>query len=346
MSFFENAEKSEILADNFQRKIYSDRLAITFAEYTEIMDDFAEDVEKGLTSNPKFLLPKYFYDSKGSELFEEITRLEEYYPTEVERSIIQDISGKLPLLLNGISTIIEIGSGSSNKTRHIIESFTENRDNINYVPLDISDIIVDSSKYLVKRFDNITIEGIVAEYNGGLEIASEINQKPKLYLFLGSSIGNFTFDESIQFLDNLCSSMDKHDRLLIGFDRIKDREVLHNAYDDSQGVTAKFNLNILDRINQELDADFDLDSFDHQIKFNEDKSRIEMHLVSNKLQRVKINDLDLQIQFEAAESIHTENSYKYSQKMIKKLADASGFEIENNFMDNQKYFSLCLFKKS
>jgi L-histidine Nalpha-methyltransferase len=344
LSFESNSEKFETLVESFQRTSLSEKLAIISLENPVITGDFAEDVRRGLTSNPKYLFPKYFYDSKGSELFEEITRLKEYYPTEVERSIIKSISKTLPLLNSNISTIVEIGSGSSNKTRHIIESFSAARDNVYYAPLDISDIIIESSKNLLKQFENISIEGIISEYENGLEIASEINHEPKLYLFLGSSIGNFTHDESISFLNNLSSIMKKDDRLLIGFDRIKDREVLQNAYDDSKGITAKFNLNILDRINFELNADFNLSSFDHFAKFNEEKSRIEMHLVSQKRQTVNIEDLDVQINFEAGETIHTENSYKYTQTMINNLADESGFEIVENFTDSLNYFSMCLFK--
>ncbi len=344
MDFINNLAKLDSLVDSFKRDIYSKRLAVISLENPVSNGDFADDVKTGLTDSNKYLFPKYFYDSKGSELFEEITKLEEYYPTEVERSIIKSISWKLPQLNSNISTIVEIGSGSSKKTQHIIEAFSHDRDKVYYVPLDISDILIESSKNLLKLFDNIFVEGIISEYENGLEIASEINHEPKLYLFLGSSIGNFTYDESIEFLNTVSSIMREQDRLLIGFDRIKDMEVLQNAYDDSKGVTAKFNLNILDRINNELNADFDLNAFEHQVRFNKEKSRIEMHLVSNKLQRVNIEELETQTQFEAGETIHTENSYKYTQTMINRLAERSGFLIEENFMDSREYFSLCLFK--
>ena len=344
MVFSNNLAKLDSLVDSFKREIYSERFAVISLENPVSNGDFADDVKTGLTNSTKYLFPKYFYDSKGSELFEEITKLEEYYPTETERSIIKNISIRLPQLDANISTIVEIGSGSSEKTRHIIEAFSHARDKVYYVPLDISDIIIESSKKLLQEFENIYIEGIISEYENGLQIASEVNEGPKLYLFLGSSIGNFTHEESIVFLDNLSSIMKEHDRLLIGFDRIKDRNILQKAYDDSKGVTAKFNLNILERINKELNADFNLNAFDHLAKFNEEKSRIEMHLVSNKLQKVTIRDIDQQIQFEAGETIHTENSYKYTQTMINRLAEESGFKIEENFTDSRDYFSLCLFK--
>jgi dimethylhistidine N-methyltransferase len=313
-------------------------------ENTVSTGDFAGDVKVGLTNNFKYLLPKYFYDAKGSELFEQITKLEEYYPTEIERSIIKNISRKLQKVNVNISTIVEIGSGSSNKTRHIIEAFSQNRKKVYYIPLDISDIIIESSKKLLQNFENIFIEGIVSEYENGLQLASEINEDPKFYLFLGSSIGNFTYEESINFLNKLSSIMHSHDRLLVGFDRLKNREILHKAYDDTKGITAKFNLNILERVNKELNADFNLDAFEHMVKFNEEKSRIEMHLVSNKLQKVTIGDLELQIHFEAGETIHTENSYKYTPAMIEKLSQDSGFEIEEIFKDNKEYFNLYMFK--
>ena len=344
MALSNNFKKLDSLADSFQRKTYNDRLAIISLENLVSNGNFADDVKNGLTSKKKYLLPKYFYDSKGSDLFEEIMRLDEYYPTETERSIIKNISESLPQLDGKLSTIVEIGSGSSEKTRHIIEAFSNTRDKVYYIPLDISDIIIESSQKLLQEFENISIEGIISEYENGLQIASAANEDPKLYLFLGSSIGNFTFEDSIDFLDNLSSIMQPHDRLLIGFDRIKDRDILRRAYDDSIGVTAKFNLNILERINKELKANFNLNAFDHLAKFNEEKSRIEMHLVSKKLQTVKIDDLELQVHFEAGETIHTENSYKYTPEMIDKLSQESGLQIEKIFTDRKDYFSLVLFQ--
>jgi L-histidine Nalpha-methyltransferase len=330
--------------DNSEVKKITDRLSIITPPDSGSIEDFASDVRRGLTSFSKYLLPKYFYDNRGSELFEKITGLKEYYPTEVERSIIKNISRILPQIDKNISTIVEIGSGSSNKTKHIIRSYSESRDKVNYIPIDISEIIIQSSLNLLDNYCNVIIDGIIADYEYGLEIVPDLSDEPKLYLFLGSSIGNFTFNESINFLSNISSMMTAQDKLLIGFDRIKDRKVLNKAYDDNQGVTAKFNLNILERINRELNADFNLNEFEHQVRFNEEESRIEMHLVSAKLQTVNIKDLDLQINFEIGESIHTENSYKYSEVMINKLAEGSGLEIVENFTDEQKYFSLCLFQ--
>ena len=183
MSFLYNSEKFDSLEENFQRTFITDRLAIISLKNPLETGDFAEDVMRGLKSNPKYLPPKYFYDSKGSKLFEKITRLKEYYLTETERSIIKSISKNLPKLNSNISTIVEIGSGSSNKTRHIIEAFSNVKDDVYYMPLDISDIIIESSKKLLKQFDNISIEGIISEYENGLEMASDVNNKPKLYLF-------------------------------------------------------------------------------------------------------------------------------------------------------------------
>jgi len=334
----------DTLLDNYNKFELYDKSCIYKPKNPVSNGDLSEDIRIGLTNPAKYLLPKYFYDTKGSKLFEEITQLEEYYPTEVERSIIKNISSLLPHFDTNISTIVEIGSGSSNKTHHILKAYLDVRDEVHYIPMDISDIIIESSENLLNKFDNLFVEGIIADYDSGLEVVSYLTEKPKLYLFLGSSIGNFTHNESINFLSNLSSMMSSQDRLLIGFDRVKDRNVLLNAYDDKSGVTAKFNLNILERINKELNANFDLNAFDHQVLFNEEKSRIEMHLVSNKLQEVNIANLNLQVQFQIDESIHTENSYKYSDKMINNLAKESGFDIEENFADDLDYFSLCVFK--
>lgn len=344
MSISNNLSVFSSLIDNSEIKKITDKINMIIPPEYASSVTFGDDVRIGLTNSQKFLSPKYFYDRKGSELFEEITKLKEYYPTEVERSIIRKISAILPQTDKNISTIVEIGSGSSNKTRHIIEAYAQLRNNVHFIPIDISDIIIHSSEDLIEHYDNLNIDGIIADYEYGLRIVPELTEESKLFLFLGSSIGNFTYDESINFLSNVSSMMTAQDKFLVGFDRKKDEEILFAAYDDQQGVTAQFNLNILSRINTELRADFDLNAFGHHVRFNEEKSRIEMHLVSKKLQKVTIKDLDLKIHFQAGETIHTENSYKYTDAMINKLAKQSGFDIIENFTDERHYFSLCLFQ--
>lgn len=327
-----------------EEEINVERLKIIRLDNFPKTNSFAEDVKIGLTSENKFLLPKYFYDIRGSELFEQICDTDEYYPTRAEISILKNLSSTISERNKEKNLIVELGSGSSYKTNYILQSFLEIRDKLHYIPIDVSDILVESSKILINKYEKLFITGLVSFYEEGIDYAVNIDKSPKLILFLGSSIGNFTHKEAIEFMKMLRNDITAEDRLLIGFDLIKDREVLMNAYDDKAGITAEFNLNILHRINSELDADFDASQFEHSAIFNEEKSRMEMHLISKEDQTVTIKEIDEVIKFKKGETIHTENSYKFTHEMINNLAEESGMEFSDSYTDEKKYFALCAFK--
>lgn len=308
--------------------------------------DFENDVLKGLTSHPKSMPAKYFYDHAGSLLFEDICKTEDYYPTRTEEKILRENIENIFEQTKNIQTIVELGSGTSIKTKIILKYFSDNKGAFEYFPIDVSDILETTVEKLKIEFPKINITGIMSEYEEGIEKINELSDKPKLIIFLGSSIGNFTPGEATNLLKVIVNNMNEQDYFLIGFDLIKDREVLRKAYNDSDGVTEAFNLNLLKRINSELGADFDLNNFAHRAFFNEKESRIEMHLVSKNLQYVKFPKQNKEIFFDEGESIHTENSYKFSDEMILNITTSAGLQKLTLWKDENKYFSLWLFKKN
>jgi dimethylhistidine N-methyltransferase len=329
---------------HFSYKQISDRLELYIYKKSLQQNSFAEDVKKGLTSTPKALLPKYFYDEKGSLLFEEICKTEDYYPTRTEESILKTYSNEIAEKCNK-EVISELGSGSSYKTGYLLEAFLKQKPGLKYIPLDVSTILIESSEKLIEKYDGLYITGIIAEYLKGFKIVKEAEPRDKLVIFLGSSIGNFTFEYSIKFLKAITKEMNPGDMFLIGFDLKKDEEVLRKAYNDSEGVTALFNLNLLERINRELDADFDVSKFEHMAEFNREKSRMEMYLISKEEQNINIKGINETVHFDNGERIHTENSYKYNDDMIEELAAASGLRWIKTWNDDKRYFALSLFEK-
>ena len=230
---------------------------------TKIEKSFAEEISYSLSQNSKFISPKFFYDRKGSDLFESICSLPEYYPTKTEISILKKLKHELSSYLDENMNLVELGSGASVKTRLILDIFTTLQDETEYFPIDISEILTESSEQLLKDYDTLHITGIIDTYEGGLEFLKNYDNKKNLIIFLGSSFGNFAPDDGKLFLDKIFLTMNSGDLFLIGLDLVKDKKILESAYDDSKGTTAKFNLNVLSRINDELDADFDLDNFSH-----------------------------------------------------------------------------------
>lgn len=329
---------------HFSYKQESERLELYRYKKSLQQDSFAEDVKKGLTASPKFLLPKYFYDEKGSLLFEEICKTDDYYPTRTEEGILRTYSDEIAEKCNK-EVISELGSGSSYKTGYILESFLRVRPELKYIPLDVSTILIESSERLIEKYNGLYITGIIAEYLKGFRIIKKAEPRDKLVIFLGSSIGNFTFEYSIEFLKAISKEMNPDDMFLIGFDLKKDEEVLRRAYNDSEGVTARFNLNLLERINRELDGNFDISKFEHTAEFNHEKSRMEMYLISKEEQDISINGIGETIHFDKGERIHTENSYKYNDDMIEELAAASGLRWIKTWNDDKRYFALSLFEK-
>lgn len=329
----------------YQEEKINDRLSVFRVENGNGKNTFAEDVRYGLTEFPKGLHPKYFYDSKGSELFERICETPEYYVTRTESSILKKSASEIAGLNSDKKVIVELGSGSSVKTRYIISSFINNQGSITYIPIDVSDILIESAKSLLNDFEGLNIKGIISEYEEALEVVNEVVTEPKIIVFLGSSIGNFTQFEARELIEEISSVMNEHDSFLIGFDLVKDINVLNAAYDDSYGITAKFNLNLLERINNELGGNFDLNKFKHKAFFNEIESRVEMHLVSLEEQEVYIKEIDETIHFGKGETIHTENSYKFTDDIIDELASSAELMVDKRWKDENNWFELCLMRK-
>ncbi len=299
----------------------------------------------GLNQKQKFIHPKFFYDDTGSKLFEKICSLPEYYLTRTEIKILKKLKSALPRYLERQFRLVELGSGSSTKTRLLLDLLSDIQDELEYMPIDISNILRESSLNLQKEYENLRITGIIDAYEPGLEFIKEYDTKPNLIAFLGSSFGNFSPEDGFAFLQKINNTMKASDLFLIGLDLEKEKNILENAYDDSQRITAKFNLNILQRINQELDGDFNLENFSHVAFYNEDEKRIEMHLRSVKKQSVQIPKADLSLILEKDELIHTENSYKYSITKIHKLLHTAGFNIMKIWQDENNHYAVILASK-
>ena len=279
-------------------------------------------------------------------MFEKICSLPEYYPTRTEISILKTLQAELPLFLDDSFQLVELGSGASVKTRLILDIFTKLQAKTEYFPIDISEILAESSEQLLNDYNSLHITGIIDTYEGGLEFLKNYDDKKNLILFLGSSFGNFTPAEGHAFLQTIHTMMKPGDLFLIGLDLVKDKQVLESAYDDSQGITAKFNLNVLSRINDELDADFNLNDFSHHSIYNTKHQRIEMYLKSMINQSVVISKSDLLLNLAKDELIHTEHSHKYRLDQIRNLLNDVGFEIKHTWLDDNNYFSLTLVSKS
>ncbi len=319
------------------------RLKIKISRKDHSMEPFASNVLHGLSATPKTLSPKFLYDQNGSELFERICDLPEYYPTRTERSILIDHADNIVSLTEDEVALVELGSGSSTKTVLLLEAFLRAERDLHYLPIDISkSMLVKSTRALLRKYDGLRITAMASDYLTALTTIKERQHRQKLILFLGSSIGNYERRASENFLRKIRETMTDNDMLLIGMDLAKSKDILIPAYDDARGVTAAFNLNLLARINRELDGDFDLSQFHHRARFNRDESRVEMHLESLKDQEVYIGELDRSFHFSKGETIHTENSYKYPIAGIEEMAENCGLRLERSWYDDNKWFSLNL----
>jgi len=300
----------------------------------------AEDVRRGLSTQPKRFLPKYFYDQLGSQLFEAICLLPEYYLTRAENEILENCADEIVSSLDGNTTLLEMGSGSASKTRLIIEALLRRQPELLFIPVDISASALDSSsRILLQSYPQVRIEAYAADYFAGL---AELAKKPRartLALFLGSNISNFDPAEALKFLRALRQVLREGDALLLGADLKKEKSVLEAAYNDALGVTAAFNLNVLARINRELGGNFDLRAFQHRAFYNEAIGRVEIYIESTREQTVAIRRLEMEVQFRAGEQIHTENSYKYDLSDIAQLATETGFTSAHTWLDAGQQFS-------
>ncbi|MDP8888605.1 MAG: L-histidine N(alpha)-methyltransferase [Thermoproteota archaeon] len=323
-------------------------------------EEFASDVARCLASKNKYLSPKYLYDKVGSQLFEQICLQPEYYLTRTEASILNKHAPLISKLAGSKIKIIELGSGSSSKTAILLSYLSSQKKRIHYFPIDISSsILIESERKLKSQFPNASIIGIRSDYDTGIDraatecMATEKKKKnnnnipyTKLVLFLGSSIGNFELVEAQSLLRSVREKLHTNDFLLVGFDLQKDESVLNAAYNDKAGITAKFNLNLLARINRELGGNFELGKFEHCAYYSHERHRVEMHLVSKTDQRLYIGALGKTFVFRKGESIHTENSYKYNLSQIAALAEDCGFTVEKNFTDKERWFDLALLSPS
>ena len=297
---------------------------------------FAADVVAGLTAVPKRLPPKYFYDSAGSALFERITRLPEYYLTRCEVSILNEHAQDIADLIPPGAALIEFGSGSSSKTRIVLSTA---KSLAAYVPVDISaEFLRRQADSLRQEYPSVAMLPVAADFSQPFSLPEAAAMLPRAGFFPGSTIGNFEPHEAAAFLRHAGRMLGRGSTFIVGVDLVKDAQVLQNAYNDSQGVTAQFNLNLLARINCELGAKFNLAAFEHHAFFNRERSRIEMHLASLKRQRVRV--CGECIDFRAGETIHTENSYKYTIESFRALARGAGWTPVAVWTDVDNYFSV------
>lgn len=301
--------------------------------------EFARDIENGLSSFPKKISSKYFYDDLGSQLFQQITKLDEYYVTKTELSILENIKNILPDLVGvDVVDIVELGVGDGHKTKLILESFYEKNIKVHFYPIDISPEAFHLLENNINENRNLTINAIVGDYLEGLNYVRENSKNRQIVLFLGSNIGNFSKEESLIMLKKIRAVLSSGDFLLIGFDLKKDTEVLIHAYNDGAGVTAQFNLNLLLRINNQLGANFDLNQFKHFASYNPNLGAMESYLISLIDQDVTISSLNKTFHFQAFEPIHLEYSFKYQEEDIHELSKLGGFNQITNFADDKHYY--------
>lgn len=312
-----------------------------YADSFEERDTFALDILVGLSAARKSIPSKYFYDRQGSELFRRITRLPEYYLTGCELEILESQWDRIAACVAGKPfNLVELGPGFSQKTTLFLERFTESGLDFQYVPIDISASSMDALVgALDARFPELNTQGLVGDYFHGLKWLNHRYRRRNLVLFLGSSIGNFTREESCFFLRSAWKRLNHDDLILIGFDLKKDIDVLLRAYNDSLGLTSQFNLNLLERINRELGGRFDVEKFRHFGTYDVFSSSMESYLVSQERQSVFIEQIGRSFAFEAWEPIHTERSCKYSLSDIEWLAREAGFKIRDHLFDSCHFFA-------
>jgi dimethylhistidine N-methyltransferase len=299
---------------------------------------FRSDVLTGFAMRPQRTVPpRWLYDRRGSELFEEITQLPEYYPSRTEIGLLRQYGEEIGALVGQGRALVEFGSGSSVKTPLMLRAV----DPVAYVPIDISsDFLHQSASALAARFPDLPVLPLEADFSDVLTLPREVRELPKLGFFPGSTLGNMTVDEAVALLEAMRTTLGADAALLIGLDRVKDKRNLVRAYDDAQGITAAFNLNLLHRINRELDADIPVESFRHVVRWNPRESRIEMHLEATRDVTFAIDRRDFTMA--AGETVHTENSYKYSPEGARLLLLRGGWSPVRLWSDTRQQFAIIL----
>ena len=314
---------------------------VQFHDLRSSRDDFATDVLQGLQRRPAMIPPKYFYDAQGSRLFDAITELPEYYPTRTEIGILSANAAEIARRVGTGSLLVEPGGGSCAKVHILLEGMRPKA----YVPMDISrDHLRLAAEELAIAFPWLEIHAACTDYTRAMSLPPSAPQGTHVAFFPGSSIGNFNPEGAVDFLASIAELVGPGGYLLIGVDLKKDTTILEAAYDDAAGVTAQFNLNLLTRINTELDADFDLTAWQHKALYNTQHGRIEMHLVSRSEQTVNVGES--RFSFARGESIHTENSYKYTREEFIRLAQRAGFRSDALWVDAEQLFSVHLFRRT
>lgn len=311
--------------------------SIAFYDFHPQFDSMLNEVWQGLSESQKTLPPKFFYDETGSKLFDQICKLEEYYPTRTEMAILETHAEEIASLCGDNVSLIELGSGSSKKIRILLDAMKPSA----YLPLDISkDHLISSSHQLAEDYPWLEVHAACVDYSTAWKLPYQSGLGKRVAFFPGSSIGNFNPENALNLLKEVAQLVGKNGDLLVGVDRIKADKILNAAYNDSKGITAKFNLNLLTRINNDLNANFNVEQFKHHAFFNQKLNRIEMHLISTVAQSVEIAGKTFN--FEKDETIHTENSYKYSYDSFLELAAKAGFKCRQHWSDDQDWFSVFL----
>lgn len=309
---------------------------------------FEEDVYKGLTSDPKYLLSKYIYDKKGDKLFQEIMNLPEYYLTNCEYEILEENSKEIIDLFKATQgfDLIELGAGDGKKTKILLRELVSQQVDFAYLPIDISlDVLEELEESLKQQLPQVPIKIQQGTYFAILEKLAELSSRKKVILMLGSNIGNLLHKDAIAFLKNIQAALNKEDMLFMGFDQKKHPQIVLDAYNDPSGITAAFNKNHLVRINAELGGNFDPDAFLHWETYDPESGTAKSFLVSTKSQDVEIEQVGLTCHFDAWETIHTEISQKYDDQVVHWLADQSGLEVTNSFTDSNHYYKNYAFRK-
>ncbi|MCB0374393.1 MAG: L-histidine N(alpha)-methyltransferase [Sinomicrobium sp.] len=316
---------------------------------TTFRSDFEKEVYTGLTSFPKHLSSKYFYDTAGDKLFQEIMQLPEYYLTSCEFDILQQYKAEIATVFDtGRESfdLIELGAGDGKKTKILLKHLVENHCDFSYRPIDISDNALQLlAAALRQELPELNVQPLQGTYFGVLERLASYNQRKKVIMFLGSNIGNLLHRQAVNFLRHLNTIMNSNDLLFIGFDQKKDPQVILDAYNDKTGVTARFNKNILLRINAEMQADFDPGHFLHWETYDPETGTAKSFLVAKKAHNVSIRALDMEVHFKKWETIHTEISQKYDDDIVEWLAGEAGLNVRDQFSDARNYYKNYIFTK-
>ncbi|EAZ88377.1 L-histidine N(alpha)-methyltransferase [Crocosphaera chwakensis] len=329
-------------------QLQTDQLKIEYLQSPETAKEtknsFDQDIKKGLTECPKKIPSKYFYDDQGSQLFEQICELSEYYPTRTEASILRQYAEEIAQI-TGTCELVELGSGSSTKTRLLLDAYDRQNDMFKYMPIDVSaGILQESALQLQQEYSSLKIQGLVGTYDQALTQLTPTSWPTRMIFFLGSSIGNFSEIDYDRFLNKISQVLEQGDYFLLGIDLQKPKFILEAAYNDNKGITAAFNLNILSHLNRKFEGNFELNYFKHRAIYNEEKKQIEMYLISEKKQEIILNKLDLKVNIDKGETILTEISRKFDVEQTKHKLESKQLNPVKVFTDENNWFALILCK--